>query len=458
MGGARKKQAPRAPARKKALAPPTRRQARRAPARKKAPTSPARRQSPSAPAMERILEVTRRLATPIDLTTLLTEVIDAARAVLRADRGSVFLYDPRTRELYSTVATGVGSLRFPANRGIVGECAETRRLINVPDCYADARFNRESDLKTGYHTRCLLTVPLVGYDDSLVGVMQVLNKDAGVFTEEDQGIAAALAAQCAVAIQRTQMLAELVEKEKMERELAVAREIQIKVLPRAVPRLAGYDLAGWSRPANQTGGDIFDIIGMDGNRLMLLLGDATGHGLGPALSVTQVRAMLRMAVRLGADLDDAFRHINDQLVEDLPDNRFVTAFLGLLDTERHRVIYHAGGQGPLLHFHAAAGRCDWLGASTIPLGFMVGMALPEPRTHQLDPGDILALITDGIFEHENALSEPFGQTRVGDVVRRHQHEPMSRLLELIVQEVERFGGMAPQIDDMTMLLVRRLPG
>jgi len=413
--------------------------------------------TPGVEALERILEVTRRLATPFDLTTLLAQVIDAARAILRADRGTVFLYDPRTDELHSTVATGVGTLRFPANRGIVGECAATRKVINVPDCYDDPRFNREADLKTGYRTRCLLAVPLIGHDDSLVGVMQVLNKEKGVFTELDQRIATALAAQCAVAIQRVHMLAELVEKEKMEQELAVAREIQTRVLPKAVPRLAGYDLAGWSRPANQTGGDIFDIISMDGNRLMLLLGDATGHGLGPALSVTQVRAMLRMAVRLGADLDAAFRHINDQLVEDLPDNRFVTAFLGLLDTESHRVIYHAGGQGPLLHFHAVSGECEWLGASTIPMGFMTGMRLPEPCSHDLAPGDILGLITDGIFEYENALSEAFGQSRVGDLVRSHQQESMSRLMELIVREVERFGGMVPQIDDMTMLLVRRLP-
>jgi len=408
-------------------------------------------------ALERILEVTRRLATPFDLTTMLTQVIDAARAVLHADRGTVFLYDSRTKELYSTVATGVETLRFPASRGIAGECADTRKVINVPDCYADPRFNRETDRKTGYRTRCLLTVPLIGYDESLVGVMQVLNKKKGVFTREDQRIATALAAQCAVAIQRMQMLADLVEKEKMERELAVARDIQARVLPKAVPRLAGYDLAGWSRPADQTGGDIFDIIAMDGNRLMLLLGDATGHGIGPALSVTQVRAMLRIAIRLGADLDSAFRHINDQLVDDLPDNRFVTAFLGLLDTEHHRVLYHAGGQGPLLHFHAASGKCDWLGASTIPMGFVAGMPLPAPRSHDLAPGDILALITDGIFEYENALSEPFGESRVGELVRRHQDEPMSRLLELIVQEVERFAGPAPQNDDMTLLLVRRLP-
>jgi len=412
---------------------------------------------PTAEAMGRILEVTRELARPLDLNTMLTHVIDAARAVLQADRGTVFLYDAKTNELYSTVATGVATLRFPAGLGIVGECAETRKLINVPDCYKDPRFNREADQKTGYHTRCLLTVPLVGYDNSLVGVMQVLNKRDGIFGEEDEQIATALAAQCAVAIKRMQMLAELVENEKLKRELSVARDIQARVLPKAVPSLAGYDIAGWSRPANETGGDIFDIIAMDGNRLMLLLGDATGHGVGPALSVTQVRAMLRMAVRLGADLDSAFRHINDQLADDLPDNRFVTAFLGLLDTEKHRVIYHAGGQGPLLHFHADSGQCEWRGASTVPMGFMAGFPLPEACTNDLGPGDILGLITDGIFEYENPALEAFGQERVSELVRHHQHEPMTQLLEKIVHEVERFAGVAPQNDDMTMLLVRRLP-
>src|SRR5262252_6242579 len=91
--------------------------------------------APTAAMMRHILEVTRELARPLDLNTMLTHVIDAARAVLEADRGTVFLYDAKTNELYSTVATGVDALRFPAGRGIVGECAETRRLINVPDCY-----------------------------------------------------------------------------------------------------------------------------------------------------------------------------------------------------------------------------------------------------------------------------------------------------------------------------------
>jgi len=410
----------------------------------------------SAEALQRILDITRELVQPLKLETVLTHVVDAGRAILDAERGSVFLYDADADELVSSVATGTGALRIPASRGIVGECARSRHVINVRDAYADPRFNQEVDRRTGYKTRCLLTVPLIGHDETLVGVLQVLNKRSGVFTEEDQGIATALAAQCAVVLQRARMLEELVEKEKMERELAVAREIQMRVLPKAMPRLAGYDIAGWSRPAAQTGGDVFDIIAMNGTRLMLLLGDATGHGVGPALSVTQVRAMLRMAVRLGAELDAAFRHINEQLAEDLSDNRFVTAFLGLLDTTRHQVLYHSGGQGPLLHYHAGRDECEWFQASDLPMGCFPGLPSKAARSYILERGDILALITDGVFEYENPAAEAFGHERVGELVRRHQREPMARLAAIVVEEVERFGQSAPQLDDMTMLLIRRL--
>lgn len=406
--------------------------------------------------LELILEVTRRLAAPFDLPTMLTQVIDAGRAVLRAERGTVYLYDPRTDELFVSAATGMEPVRFRADRGIAGECARTRAVVNVPDCYADPRFNPEVDRKTGYRTRCLLTVPLIAYDDSLVGVLQMLNKEGGVFTEADERVATALAAQCAVALQRVRMLADLVAKERMERELAVARDVQMRVLPKVMPGVAGYDLAGFSRPADQTGGDVYDVIAVDERQIMLLLGDATGHGIGPALSVTQMRAMLRMAMRLGADLDAAFGQINDQLCADLADNRFVTAFLGVLDSVAHQVSYHSGGQGPLLHFHAETGACEWAGSTTLPLGTIAGLKLKTPYLRPLATGDILALITDGIYEYANPRSDLFGQERVGEIVLAHQGEPMTRLIEIIVSEAERFSEGAPQGDDLTLLLVKRL--
>jgi len=407
--------------------------------------------------LERILEVTRQLARPLELNDMLARVIEAAREVLLAERGTVFLYEPETDELLSAVATGTGTLRIPAGRGIVGECARTREVINVTDAYADPRFNRDVDRQTGYRTRCLLTVPLIGHDDVLVGVLQVLNRKDGVFSADDERMATALGAQCAVALQRARLLKELLAKEKMERELAVAREIQMRFLPREVTSPPGYDLCGWSRAADETGGDTFDIIGVGATRVVLLLGDATGHGVGPALSVTQVRSMLRMGVRLGAGLDDTFRHINDQLSDDLAPNRFVTAFLGALDTAAHRVIYHAGGQAPLLWYHAADRRCEWLDSSTIPLGMMPMLKRKEPRSIDLAPGDILGLMTDGIFECENGGGEAFGEDRVGALVASGEEGPMAELVERIVQEADAFTGGLPQNDDMTILLVRRLP-
>ena len=407
--------------------------------------------------LERLLDVTRKLATPFDLTTMLTEVIDACRAILNADRGSVFLYDAKTDELYTTVATGIGEIRFPATRGIVGECAQTRRIVNVADCYADPRFNRDVDQKSGYRTRCLLTVPLIGYDNSLVGVLQVLNKHEGVFTEEDERIASALAAQCAVALQRVRMIADMVLKEKMERELSIARDVQMRVFPKEMPKVSGYDVAGWSRPADQTGGDVYDLITLDEHRLMLLLGDATGHGIGPALSVTQVRAMLRVGVRLGADLDAAFTHINNQLVQDLADNRFVTAFLGVLDTRDHTITYQSGGQGPLLHFHAGTGECEWRGATTVPMGMMGNLRLKKAQAFELAPGDIVGLVTDGILEYPDTADELFSEDRLGELIRVHQNEPMARLIEIVLHAVEAYGAGVTQPDDMTMLMVRRLP-
>ncbi|MDH3628444.1 MAG: SpoIIE family protein phosphatase [Acidobacteriota bacterium] len=408
-----------------------------------------------AKALERILEVTRDLARPLDIDTTLEHVIDAGRSILNAERGTVFLYDSENDELVTRVATGADEFRVPASKGIVGECARTRQVVIVPDCYADSRFNPEIDRKTGYRTRCLMAVPLIGHDDSLEGVLQVLNKRKGVFGSEDERIATALAAQCAVALQRSRLLREKVARERLEQELEVARSIQQRVFPQSMPTMDDYEVCGWARPADQTGGDIYDIHLQDDGGLILLLGDATGHGIGPALSVTQVRAMLCMCVRFGVDIDHAMQQINDQLALDLSSNRFVTAFLGRLDRDAHSVVYHAGGQGPLLHYHAQDDRGEWLTSTTRPLGMLGDLPVGPAHSMELAPGDLLLLSTDGIFEHERADEEAYGEQRILDVVRRHRDSPLASLIGAVIEDVDRFGDGAPQLDDMTVVVLRR---
>lgn len=408
-----------------------------------------------AASLNQILDVTRKLAAPFDLDTMLTEVVNASRTILDADRGTVFLYDDSVDELYIKVATGLETIRIPADKGIVGECAKTRKLINVPDCYADDRFNRDIDKKTGYRTRCMLTIPLIGYEDSLIGVLQILNKNSGVFDDQDEFIAQALAAQAAVVLHRVKMTEAIIASEKLGQEITVARDVQMGTLPKRMPSLDGYDIAGTFTPTDQTGGDLYDFVQVSERQLFVLMGDATGHGIGPALSATQVRAMLRVALRLGADLDDAFRHINDQLVEDLPDDRFVTAFFGLLDAESHEVKFHSGGQGPIMQYHADSGRYSWYEPSTFPLGYMDQDNLAAPHAVTLAPGDILGLISDGIYEYENESGQQFGQDGIVAVVDDHHDGLMDQLVSRIMGATYDHGGSVPQADDITIVLIRR---
>jgi len=404
--------------------------------------------------MEAILGVTSALAAPFDLMTMLAEVVSAAKQVLQADRGSVWLYDPAADELVLEVATGIRPVRVHAGMGLVGTCARHRKIINVPDCYADSRFDPAVDKASGYRTRCMLTLPLVDHKDVLVGVMQVLNKAGGVFDDDDEVLATALAAQCAMALQRVRMTEALIEGEKMRQELEVARTVQMSTFPATMPSVPGYDAHGTSRPAEQTGGDTFDLSVYD-QGLVAVLGDATGHGIGPALSVTQMQAMLRMAFRLGAGLETALIQVNNQLAETLADDRFITAFVGVLDPVTHRVRFHSAGQGPILHFQAASGVCTRYKPTSFPLGAMQLTSLRPAVDVDMHPGDILVLLSDGVYEYRNKTNEQFGEERVEQIVRAHHSGAMAVLSARLLESVQAFAAGAPQEDDITMVLVKR---
>lgn len=413
----------------------------------------------------RVLEVARKLAIPCELNELLELVINVGREVLTADRGSVFLYDNRCRELYTTVATGAKEIRIGIDYGIAGECARTRKIINVPDCYADPRFNRDVDKKTGYHTRCSLTVPLIGLEDELVGVTQLLNPTKPTFDADDERVAEALASQAAVAIQRARLIEERMVKLRMERDLALARQIQLDVLPKDLPECEGYDLATFSQPADETGGDIYDLVKLAYDRtagieqpspLVILLADATGHGIGPALSVTQARAMLRIGLRFSDNLDELVANINRQLEEDLAANRFITAFLGILDPSQHQLVYHAAGQGPLLHYRAADARCDVFNASTVPLGIFAEPPLETPEPIELARGDFFVLLTDGFYEYQNDHEQSFGDERVTQVIKTHAHQSANEVLQHLLTALRSFARGAPQADDLTAIILKRM--
>jgi serine phosphatase RsbU (regulator of sigma subunit) len=256
----------------------------------------------------------------------------------------------------------------------------------------------------------------------------------------------------------------LEERTKIQHDLALARQIQMDVLPKKLPPAPGYDMAAYSLPAEQTGGDIYDLVALaleppspgDPPSVVLLLADATGHGIGPALSVTQVRSMLRIGVSLRAGLEDLFGQINRQLCQDLGGERFVTAFMGLLDLDSHRISYHSAGQGPLLHFHGADGRLEWLTSSMLPFGVTADAQSEGVRMMVVAPGDLIVLLTDGFFEYGNPEGELFGRDRIAQIIRANHFRPAREILSAILQAIREFARGAPQADDMTGLIIRRL--
>jgi phosphoserine phosphatase len=257
---------------------------------------------------------------------------------------------------------------------------------------------------------------------------------------------------------------------KLQRELEIAREIQKNTLPKEMPPLAGFDIDAWNEPADETGGDTYDVIGYkmasgsniievsetDADQAILLLADATGHGIGPALSVTQLRAMLRMAIHISVDISAIAKHINEQLCADLPPAKFITAWFANVDVRNNTLTYFSAGQGPLLRYSAADEKVAFFDAQSPPLGIMLAYNTKISDPIQMDRGDIFAVISDGIYEAGDNEGELFGNDRVIDVITRHHNGSAREILNALRVAVGKFTKDAPADDDRTIIIIKRV--
>jgi phosphoserine phosphatase len=410
----------------------------------------------SADELRKILDLTRTIAAAADLQEVLGLLVQCAMELLAAERASVFLYEPETKELVSRVAAGVEQIRVPADRGISGATISQGQTLLVEDAYADERFNPDVDRKTGFRTRNLLSLPLRGHLGDLVGVLQVINKIDGAFEPADVTLAEAFGAQAGVALQRASLIEHYQEKIAMERALSLAREIQQGLLPQRRPQIEGFELAGATRPADRTGGDAFDFFELPDGRWMLLVGDATGHGIGPALVMTETRAMLR-AISLHCDADpcNVFAAVNDLLEKDMDHARFVTCFYALLSPDSASLQFASAGHGPNLLYQARDRSIRDLPASGPPLAVVPGVEFDCPAPIQMASGDVLLVPSDGFVEACNPDGEMFGHQRLGAFVRDHRELTAEQIVGRLFETIDRFVGRGDQADDLTVLVLRK---
>lgn len=414
----------------------------------------AENQSKALSDLQKVLDITRVMVATVDLHELMELITDRSMELLDAERASVFIYEEETDELVTIIAAGSSEIRIPADKGLAGQAAQSKTTINVSDAYNDERFDSTTDHKSGFHTRNILSIPLCDPQEKLVGVLQVLNKQGGDFSDSDVNLAETLGAQAGVALQRAKLIEHYVAKQEMQRAMEIAREIQRDLLPSGKTLITGFDVAGFSESADDTGGDTFDFLQLQDGRWLLAVADASGHGVGPALVIAQTRAMLRAIAMQGRDVSTILTTANNLLCRDLQ-GRFVTCFLGMLDPITAGMTYASAGHGPLLFYDYRRDEFDELAATGLPMGIMDDTDYDQVVAKQFESGDFAAITTDGFFEAANADGEMFGMKRLRDLLRDSRDLPSEEMIEGICNAVEEFTGRKKQADDLTVIIVKK---
>jgi phosphoserine phosphatase len=402
--------------------------------------------------LQAVLAVTRELGATSDLDELLRCVEKAAIEVLDCETANIVLYDHETDRLLSPAAALV-SAAAPIHDEIALEVVRSAQPVHVADANSDPRFNSGSSGKDNASTINLSAFPLLGREGEIVGVLEARNLDP--LDPWDLELVTVFDAQVGVALQRQLLLDQFAEKQRIERDLKIARSIQQGLLPDMNPEATGFDIAGWNRPADDTGGDFWDFLRVSESTLAMAIADATGHGIGPALVMASCRALFRATSSLSNDLVEIVDRVNHRLCEDLADNRSVTAFVARLDLQENVLQYLSAGQGPLLWYSSENKEVVQLDANTVPLGFFDEVAWPQPILQPMTPGDTMLIVTDGFFEWENEDGEQYGINRLKEELQRCREKPATELIEQLYLSVLRFVGNAPQSDDLTALVIKK---
>lgn len=241
----------------------------------------------------------------------------------------------------------------------------------------------------------------------------------------------------------------------MNHDLRLARTIQEGLLPKQSPDLPGYDIAGWSQPADETGGDYYDWQPLPDGRLALSLADVTGHGIAPALVTASCRAYSRASFPSGGELGSLMNRLNTLLAEDLPANRFVTFVVAILEPRTGRLELLSAGHGPILVYKASEGRLYDFPAQGIPFGITSSFDYGAALEIELSASDFVVLLTDGFFEWAGPGDEQFGLERLKATVQAAKDLPAQELIARLYSEARAFARGIPQQDDLTAVVIKR---
>lgn len=382
---------------------------------------------------------------------------DMARDLVGADRCSLWLVDDRAGQLWTKVAHGVPELRIALGQGIVGACVAGGETIVVNDTSQDSRFLNPVDAKSGYVTRSLLVIPLRGPDGKVIGALQALNKPGG-FLDEDVNLLNLAATYSASALETQRLQQEAEAARLLRRELEIAHNVQQRLFPQELPKLAALDYSAHCRPAKSVGGDYYDFIPLPGGGMVLTLGDVSGKGIAAAVLMASIQASIRSQMVTPPDSLAAFMDkFNLAVYSFSTEDKYSTLFCGHLDASLRRLRYvNAGHVRPFL-LRGADGSLERLKAGGMPVG-LVPFGSYQQGEVVLEEGDTLCVFSDGISEAMNEREELWDEAEVANLLQASRAPSAAALIAEIIAAADAFAGEAEQADDMTVLAMRAISG
>jgi serine phosphatase RsbU (regulator of sigma subunit) len=389
-------------------------------------------------AVNRAIQRVRQLANWIWLSNILLEALLPALAVAFLSSASI---DPIYRPLANPAA-----LAFFV-------------FISLSTLRLNPAFCRLSGVTAA--VTYLAAATYLGWRPSLAGGTSLLSPQRAVFGYATALIIAGFVAGVVAGEIRKQVDAALREAEtrrqvdRLEHDLAVARSIQQSLLPRTMPQIEGFEIAGWNQPADQTGGDYYDCQLRADGKVVVALADVTGHGIGPALLAAVCRAYARAHFKVESGLLDAMEQLNAALADDIGEGRFVTFVAAVCTPGSPRVELLSAGHGPLFFYVMKEDCFEEIGAQGLPLGIVARLVSEPPQVLDLNRGDLLVLATDGFFEWANSQGELFGPKRLEEVIRSSREKQPREIISALYQATIAFSGGTKQQDDLTAVIIKR---
>jgi sigma-B regulation protein RsbU (phosphoserine phosphatase) len=389
-----------------------------------------------------------------DLDTVLYTIVKTTAERVRVKASALRLLEPGTDRLVMKAVYGL-SKRFLAEAPSYDTESRFQRLIEAGGVFQIYNVEQEPDYPFAQSAlaegiRGLLAVGLY-QDEKIIGALSVYTEAPNTFSPSDIRILRVIANQAAVAIQLAQFHKAQMEKEWLDRELALAAEIQQGILPEAMPDLPGYQIAARAQPWEQVSGDFYDFINLPAQNLGIAIGDVSGKGIPAALLMFTVRMALRAHVEHEYAVSEIMRRVNRALHRDTGAEQFATLFYGVLNRPQRIFTYVNASQNPPLLFRGD--QVISLEIGGLPVGVLADATF-EMDFVVLQPGDLLVLYTDGYTEITGSESEMFGEERLIALVREHRDRDPEAIIRVLEGAVTAYMGASIHGDDRTIVVLK----